>query len=300
MSSEQKNSSVQVRNYSWTLARHVELLATENVSAAGSMMARLGGLFRGPNIEALFEDARCELRVLRKSPGFTAVAVVSLALGRGANIAVVSVEQDVLSTPLPFSQAVCLVTVWEKHFTRTHTVSVSYPYFLDWQLSARSSQRMAVLSLRGFDLTSPGTPQHPYGKKFPSVFFSILGANLTPGRVFSPEEGRHCGIPGVAINDCSWRERFGRNPQALGKSLIFSEVTYANVGILPPDLRFSQREIYIPLGQGYPISLNDRTVHAGIVCSARIELHVLGWRTRCEINTVWEDLGRFYPTAGRG
>src|SRR5215471_4645206 len=108
-------------------------------------------VWQWPSLESLIADIRYALRMLRKNPGFTAVAVVTLALGIGANTAIFSVVDGVLLAPLPYSQPDRLVTIWESNPRFPH-VWISYPNFLDWQRSAHSFQQMTAITFRGYDL----------------------------------------------------------------------------------------------------------------------------------------------------
>src|SRR6202162_2085841 len=125
-------------------------------------------------IAALSQDLRYALRQLRKSPGFTSVAVVTLALGIGANTAIFSVVEGVVLAPLPYFEPDRLVMVWENN-PRFPRVWDSYPNFQDWQRSAGSFQQMAAFRQQGVDLASPGTPSHLHSSQISRGFFSTLG-----------------------------------------------------------------------------------------------------------------------------
>ena len=162
-------------------------------------------------LETLWADVRYGLRMLRKNPGFTAVAILTLALGIGANTAIFSVVEGVLLAPLPYFQPDRLVVVWESN-PRFPRVWVSYPNFLDWQRIARSFQQMAAITRHGYDLTSPGTPEHLDGREISSGYFNTLGVKLALGRDFSPSEDQHGGAPVVIISNRLWRNRVRRQP----------------------------------------------------------------------------------------
>src|SRR2546422_9223804 len=151
-------------------------------------------------VETCWQDLRFAARMLRKSPGFSAVAVLTLALGIGANTAMFSVMQGVVLAPLQYVSSDRLVMVWENNprFPRTW---VSYPNFRDGQRSARSFQQMAAFKEQGVDFAGPGTPEHINGKEISSGFFSTLGTELALGREFSPEEDRYGGTPVVIISN---------------------------------------------------------------------------------------------------
>ncbi|PYT66450.1 MAG: ABC transporter permease [Acidobacteria bacterium] len=252
----------------------------------------------------LIQDLRFGLRMLCKSPGFTAVAVLTLALGIGANTAMFSVMQGVVLAPLQYVSSDRLVMVWENNprFPRTW---VSYPNFRDWQRSARSFQQMAAFRQEGVDFAGPGTPEHLNGKEISSGLFSTLGTELALGREFSPEEDRHGGTPVVIISNRLWKNRFDGSPEALGKSLTLDGVNYTIVGVTPfgvTALGFrleDDADVYTPLGQSDPLILNDRAAHNGIYALARLAPGVTLAQAQAEISTIQNGLDHLYPDANR-
>src|SRR5579872_859507 len=135
-------------------------------------------------VEVLLQDLRYALRMMRKNPGFTAVAVITLALGIGANTAIFSVVEGVVLAPLPYSRPGRLVMVWENN-PRFPRVWDSYPNFQDWQRSAGSFRQMTAFREQGVDLTSPGAPSHMNAGQIAADFFSTLGVELALGREFT-------------------------------------------------------------------------------------------------------------------
>jgi predicted permease len=250
-------------------------------------------------IFGLTQDVRYALRQLRKSPGFTAVAVITLALGIGANTAIFSVLEGVVLAPLPYFQPDRLVIVWENN-PRFPRVWDSYPNFLDWQLSARSFQQMAALREQETDLTSPGAASHVTTSQISPGFFSILGTRLALGREFTAQENQFGGAPAAVISNHLWRERFGGSPQALGKTVTLDGVNYSIVGVAPPGFRFFEdSDVYTPLGQLGAVMLNDRASHAGIFTIARLEPEVSIAQSQAEMNTIQSRLDGLYPDDNR-
>jgi len=255
-------------------------------------------------VQMLWQDLSFALRMLRKSPSFTVVAVLTLALGIGANTAMFSVMQGVVLAPLQYANADRLVMVWENNprFPRTW---VSYPNFRDWQRSARSFQQMAAFRQQGVDFAGPGTPEHLNGKEISSRLFSTLGTELTLGREFSPEEDRFGGTPVVIISNRLWRNRFDGSPKALGKSLTLKGVDYTVVGVSPFGVTAlgspleDDADIYVPLGQSDPLILNDRSAHDGIYSLARLAPGVTLTQAQAEISTIQNGLDQLYPDANR-
>jgi len=252
----------------------------------------------------LIQDLRFGLRMLRKSPGFTAVAVFTLALGIGANTAMFSLMQGVVLAPLQYVNADRLVMVWENNprFPRTW---VSYPNFRDWQRSARSFQQMAAFRQEGVDFAGPGTPEHLNEKEISSGLFSTLGTELTLGREFSPEEDRFGGNPVAIITNRLWRNRFEGSPKALGKLLTLGGVDYTIVGVTPFGVTAlgspleDDADVYTPLGQSDPLILNDRAAHNGIYALARLAPRVTLAQAQAEISTIQNGLDDLYPDANR-
>jgi predicted permease len=257
-------------------------------------------VWQWPSIESFFTDIRYALRTLRKNPGFTCVAILTLALGIGANTAMFSVVQGVLLAPLQYFHPDRLVMVWENN-PRFPRVWVSYPNFRDWRRSARSFQQMAAGMEQGVDLTGPGTPEHLNGQEISSAFFGTLGTELTLGREFSPEEDRQGGAPVVIISNRLWRNRFDGSPEALGKSVTLDGVDYTVVGVVPSGLSLGHRyaDVYTPLGQSDPLILNDRAAHGGIFSLARLGSGLTLAQSQAEMSTIQNGLDQLYPDANR-
>jgi predicted permease len=249
--------------------------------------------------EQLLEDIRFGLRVLRKHPGFTVVAVLTLALGIGANSAMYSVAQGVVFAPLHYFQPDRLVMVWENN-PRFPRVFVSYPNFLDWQHTSRSFQQMAAFMEQGVDLTGPGTPEHLKAKKISAGFFGILGMGLSLGREFSLEVDRRGGAPVAIISNRLWRNRFNAGPGVLGESVTLDGVDYSIVGIAPSGFRLEDdADVYTPLGGGDPLVLNDRGAHDGIFSIARLASGVTISQSQAEMSAIQNGLDQLYPDANR-
>jgi predicted permease len=249
-------------------------------------------------METLIQDLRYSVRLLAKAPGFTAIAVLTLALGIGANTAIFSVVEGIILAPLPYGQPDRLVLVMESNPRFPH-VWTSYPNFLDWQRAARSFQRMSAFRSQGYDLSNPGTPEHLDGNQVSAGFFSTLGIKLILGRDFSPQEDERGGAHAVIISDRLWRTRFSRSSQVLGDSVTLDGMDYAVVGVLPPEFKFwTAADVYTPLGQGDPIILDARGSH-GIGAIARLEPNATISQARAEMSAIQNRLDQLYPDANR-
>jgi predicted permease len=295
---------------------HLETLIEENTTrgmtpgdARYAALRELGGVeqikeecrdMRRVNlIENTLQDVRYGLRQLRRSPGFTAVAALTLALGIGANTAIFSVVEGVLLAPLPYEQPDRLVAIWESNPRFPH-VWICYPNFRDWQRTARSFQQMAAFTWQGYDLTSPGTPAHIDGKPISAGFFTTLGVRLALGRDFTPQEDQPGGAPVVIISNRLWRNRFAGSPQVLGKFLTLNGVDYTITGVLRPGFEFEDdADAYTPFGQGDPTFLNDRADHDGILAIARLKRGVSVAQAHAEMSRIQNGLDQLYPDADR-
>ena len=250
-------------------------------------------------IAAFGQDLRYALKQFRKSPGFTAVALVTLALGIGANTAIFSVVQGVVLSPLHYFEPERLVMIWENN-PRFPRVWNSYPNFQDWQRSARSFQQMVAFREQQIDLTFPGTPSHLNACQVSSGFFRTLGTEPALGREFTPQENEPGGAPVVVISQHLWRERFGRSPSVLDKSVTLDGVNYSIVGVAPNGFRLNaDADVYTPLGQLDSLILNNRASHDGIFTFARLKPGVSVSQSQAEMTTIQNGLDHLYPNDNR-
>jgi predicted permease len=299
------------------LHSHVELLTDQKLKAGITFEAarrattiELGGVEQvkeqvrvaraGAGLETLLQDIRFGLRMLRKSPGFTAVAVLTLGLGIGANTAIFSVVQAVLLAPLPYHEPDRIMTVWLNNFALKSWTYLSYPDFLDWRRSASSFERMAAFRSGSYDLTSPGRPGHLDGMDVSAGFFSTLGIRLACGREFAPNEDALGGAPVAVISAKLWRDRFGRSTTALGQTLTLDGLDYRIVGVLPAGFQFAaEGDVFVPIGQRNPGDLTDRTVH-NIGSIGRLKTGITMAQAQAEMNTIQDSIDRLYPDFDKG
>jgi predicted permease len=195
-------------------------------------------------MEALWQDLRYGVRMLAKSPGFTAVAVLTLALGIGANSAIFSVVNATLLAQLPYKEPDRLVMVWEqsaKHHGGTNNV-VSPGNFLHWQDENTVFQQMAALADFNQNLTGAGAPEQITAQAVSANFFSLLGVNAAVGRTFIPEEGEKGKDNVVILSDGLWKRHFGGDPGVVGKNLLLNGVSQTIVGVMPAGFQFFVQE----------------------------------------------------------
>ncbi|MBO0862605.1 MAG: ABC transporter permease [Chloracidobacterium sp.] len=248
----------------------------------------------------MFQDLRYGVRMLLKYKSFTVIAVISLALGIGANTLIFSIFHRVVLAPLPFDHPERLVMVWPKNHRGFH-VFVSYPDFQEWKRRSRSFDRISGIRWHDRDLTSPGMAEHVEGREVSSDFFPTLGVKLALGREFSAQEDQYGGAPVVVISNKFWKNRFGGSPDAIGKLIKMGGVDYTVVGILPPGFSFwYDADVYTPLGQLDPIIMNDRSLHGGILCIGRLRPEVTADQAQADMRVIQKGLDQLYPDADSG
>ncbi|MFQ5694683.1 MAG: ABC transporter permease, partial [Terriglobia bacterium] len=201
-------------------------------------------------METLWQDLKYGARMLAKSPGFTAVAVLTLALGIGANTAIFSVVNAILLKPLPFQQPDQLVYIQET--ARRETVEsrpLSYPNFLDWRARSKSFSGMAALDSAAYTLTGSEQAERITGEGVSAGYFDLLGSRPILGRAFAPEEDQGSTGERVAIISHNlWQRRFGTNPEVIGELITLNNHGYTIVGVAPAGFHGlnDDTEVWIP------------------------------------------------------
>jgi predicted permease len=191
-------------------------------------------------LEQLAQDVRYACRTLRKAPGFSAVAILTLALGIGANTAMFSVINAVLLRPLPFPESDRLVAVSETDLRRgpdLRSTSASWPNFFDWRSRAQAFESVSAYHDAGFTLASGSRSLHIDGAIVSAEFFSTLGVRPVRGRSFRPEEER-AGSDVAIISDQLWRSQFDADPAVIGRGFSINARRFTVVGVMPPQFRF--------------------------------------------------------------
>jgi predicted permease len=185
----------------------------------------------------MFQDLRYGVRMLAKNPSFTVVAVLTLALGIGANTAIFSVVNALLLRPLPYQNPDQLVWVGEVS-AQSSTEVVPGPHFLEWSEQSQTLEQIAAYNPAHLTLTGAGEPERLDGVRVSAEFFSTLGVQPRLGRNFLPAEDKPGGDPAVIIGDGLWRRRFSSDPDIIGRSIALDDQSYTVVGVLPSDFRF--------------------------------------------------------------
>jgi putative ABC transport system permease protein len=184
-------------------------------------------------------DFRYALRQLVKSPGFTVVAVLTLALGIGANTAVFSLINALLVRPLPYQKPSQLVLIWEKFANQgLERIPMSPPEFLDYEKEIRSCEQVAAFDYTTFNLTAGDVPERVQGAVVSPALFSLLGVEPIAGRTFAREEQGGGRDDVVVISERIWKRRFNSDPFLVGKTLQLNGRTYSVIGVMPRSFDF--------------------------------------------------------------
>ena len=254
-------------------------------------------------IENLFQDVRYGLRQLRRSPGFTFVAIITLALGIGANTAIFSVVRTVLLKPLPYPQPDQLMVMREYQIGGSD-MSVNWLNFQDWRAESRFLDAMAACSLAHFTLTGEGEPVLLRGAAVSASFFPLLGtAQPLLGRVFTFSDDQVGAPPTVVLSHGLWTQRFTSDAAVVGKTVALDGHSYTVVGVLGPSfkepLADSAVDLYVPIG---PLAgrWQARDERGSIAVIARLRAGATPASARAEMDTIERRLEQENPKTNQG
>ena len=249
--------------------------------------------------EHLVQDVNYGLRMLRKSPGFALIAILTLALGIGANTAIFSVVNGVLLSPLPFRNSNLIVSMFQQkpNFPKG---SISYPNFLDWQRENRSFQSMAAYRWADGSLTGVGEPEDVPAQRISATFFPILGVNPILGRNFNADEDRRGASPTVMISEGLWKRKFGSDPNIISRRLIVAGMGRTIVGVIPSSFRlniqnFHTPDIYEPIGEETDARFHKRDSFWGMDAIGLLKPGITLEQAREDMKRVNAGLAAAYP-----
>jgi len=254
-------------------------------------------------MNGVFQDLRYALRQLRKNPGFSAVAIVTLALGIGANTSIFSVVNAVLLRPLPFKDASRLVRLWhvppQSSFPGMTTFSVSPANYLDWQKQNDVFESMAIYQYHGFTLTGSEHAEQIDATGVSADFFTTLGVQPMLGRPFAREEDQPGRSDVVILSNRFWQEHFGSNPQIVGRTITLDGVNYVVAGVMPASFRFPDyAQMWTPLAwtdQAKAVRGNHNDMVIG-----RLKPGVDLKQAQAEMDTISSRLAQQYPEDDKG
>src|SRR4051812_37314572 len=220
----------------------------------------------------MIADLRFALRQLRKTPGFTAVALLTLALGIGANTAIFSLVHSVLLRPLPYPDQGQLVILWEDEIN-FQQASIAWPDLLDWQKDNTAFTALGGYRRDNFTLTGQAEPEMLRGARTSAQFFEVVKLPVLRGRVFTADEDK-AGAPAlVVLGHALWQRKFGGRDDVLGQTLTLNGESYTVIGVLPPEFNSPTRvDFWTQLGRlGDEKSWQTRGNHPGIYALGRMK-----------------------------
>jgi predicted permease len=253
-------------------------------------------------VETLLQDIRYGWRLLAKSPGFTLVAVLTLAIGIGANTAIFTVVNAAVFHSLPYRDPDRLVHLWETRPAREFTqMEASRPNLLEWQASNHVFSDLAGYTGMNFSLTGRGTPQRIYGARVTANFFDVLGVRPVLGNAFRANEDRPGGARIALLTYGLWAGQFGSDPKIIGQALTLNGEAYTIAGILPREFQFAKRgraEVWVPLNPS-PDEAGRRMFH-WVNVIGRLRPGVTVAQAQDEMTRLAQRLAAEYPEANAG
>jgi predicted permease len=256
-------------------------------------------------LEQLWQDIHYALRMLRKSPGFAAIAILTLALGIGANTSLFSIVNGVLLNPLPYPHPDQVVSVggWFPGFGGGYgEAAISYPDFLDWVRLNHSLSTLAAYREESFYLTGQGDDEQIAAVDVSASFFSLLGVNPILGRDFSSAEDQLGGPPAVILSGGFWKTKFGSSRDIIGKVLNLDGTDYTVVGVIPENFYFCCTstdfrlgDVYVPIGASKNPMVHDRRMTPSIWAVGRMKEGVTLAQVRADMDGVARSLAMAYP-----
>lgn len=255
-------------------------------------------------METLLQDLRYGIRMLRKSPGFAIVAVITLALGIGANAAIFSVVNGVLLNPLPYPQPDQLVALYQRTNQFTEA-SIPYPNFLDWRRENHSFSDLAAYRHDDFNLTGMGEAERLNGEMVSASFFPLLGVKPVLGRTFLESEDLLGGARVALISEGLWKRKFASSVDTVGKSLDLNDTLYTIVGIIPASFHYrnenfsEDKDVFVPLGQWDDPLFRDRHTGMGMDALGRLKPGVTVEQGWADLNAIAAHLAEIYPESNK-
>jgi putative ABC transport system permease protein len=254
--------------------------------------------------DEMFQDLRYGLRLLRSNPLFTLVAVLTLALGIGANTMIFSVVNAVLLRPLPYRDAEQLVTIWHRNVSQRGAQAGNFELtpanFLDLQKQHQSFTEMAAFVSHDFNLTGAGEPERVTGWQSSASLFDVLGVTPALGRSFTASDDRDGAEPVVVISHGFWQRRFGGQADVVGQTLRLDERNVTVIGVLPPGFAFptTGSDLWMTL------SMNAQQANARsaffLSAVARLKPNVTMAQASSEVDAIALQLEQAFPASNTG
>jgi predicted permease len=259
-------------------------------------------------MESVVQDIRYGWRMLGKNPGFTAIAVLTLAIGIGASTATFSVVDTVLLQPLPYQQPERLVQVTETlPGMSADEVGVAAGEYQDYRDRNHSFSQVAAYESAGFNLTGAGQPLRINAASVSASAFPLLGVLPELGRAFTADEDRYGAGNVVVLSHALWEHEYGRDPNILGKTVKLDEHSYTVVGVMPPSFRFpfdgaplsEMADLWVPIAfSPNQLSPENRTMEFGVGLVGRLKAGVTREQARADMENIAADFMKQYGYSG--
>jgi predicted permease len=251
-------------------------------------------------VETFLQDLRYGLRMLAKSPGFTAIAILTLALGIGANTALFSVVNGVLLNPLAYPQSGQLVAIYGKT-TGYEQAPINYPNFQDWQRETQAFSSMAIYRNQDYNFIGTGEAERLTGYMVSADFFSTLGVAPVLGRTFRPDDDHPGAAPVAILGGGFWKRKFGSSLEIIGKPILLNGTSYTIAGVIPAGFTFygRDRDVYTPIGQWTDANFRDRRVDVSSHGIGRLKPGVTLLQAKADMDGIAQNLATAYPEADK-
>jgi putative ABC transport system permease protein len=277
------------------LARYAALRAFGNTTLIKEDTREMWGW---TTLERVLQDTRYATRVLRKHWSFAVAAMLTLALGIGANTAMFSVVYAVLIEPLPYPQADRLMFVSARDATGA-AISFSYPDFLDWQQQTHAFESIAAYQSFGFTVTGTGETQRFPGRTVSAGFFSTLGVTPSLGRDFRPEDDRPGSEPVVIVTDQLWHKVLHGDREIMNRPITLNSRSFTVIGVLPPTFQlYEAGDMFAPIGLG--LRASTRGQRKGIYAVGRLRRDATLKQAQLEADAIAQRLAQQYPATNGG
>src|SRR5215831_10332609 len=252
-------------------------------------------------MNTLTQDLHHGIRMLLKSPGVTAIAILTLTLGIGANTALFSVVNGVLLNPLPYPHSERLVTVFERRPGVDQSPPV-YLNYLDWQRENRTFSSMAIYRNQDYSVTGLSEARRVSGYMISADFFATLGINPVLGRTFRADDDQVGAAPVVILGGGFWSREFGSSPDVVGRSLTLNGKPYTIVGVIPASFSFygQVRDAYTPIGEWDDPSFRDRRISVSAHVIGRLKPGITLAQARADMDVIARNLAAAFPVADKG
>jgi putative ABC transport system permease protein len=247
-------------------------------------------------VDAVTGDLRYALRTLRKSPGFTAVVLLTLALGIGATTAIFTVVDAVMLRPYPYRDMDRIVMIAET-MRSGQMLSIAWPNFRDWREQNQVFEHLGIYRGTVVNLSGGDQPERLNASLASSEVFKAVGLDAMIGRTFTADEDRP-GAPRIAVvSERFWRSHFAGDPAALGRTIMLDGEPHTIVGVMPAGMRFPSRltDVWLPLGRFVPTFPPDRGAHPGLFAVAKLKAGISAQRAASDMDAIARRLEQQFP-----